>query len=247
MAALKWDEQGQKIYETGDKKCVLYVMDTDPEHIGEYKDGVAWNGITAISSNDSGAEETALWADDIKYAVLRSAPEYGGTIEAYQCPVEFYQCDGSATLLDGGVIVGQQGRIGFGLSYVTTIGNDVMGTDYGYKIHLVWGCSASPSERSYQTINDSPDAMTLSWEFTTTPVSIDGYPELKPTSHLVIDSTQFPLESDGEGGYVKNSKLVALEEMLYGTDGDGTSEGSAPTLPDPGTVIDMLSTVEDNG
>lgn len=225
MAALKWDQTGQKTFETGDKKCVLYVADT--ENPGQYLDGVAWNGITAISSNDSGAEETALWADDIKYAVMRSAPEYGGTIEAYQCPIEFYQCDGSSIPTEG-VIVGQQGRIGFGLSYVTTIGNDVMGTDYGYKIHLVWGCSASPSERSYQTINDSPDAISLSWEFSTTPVPFTtvDYKNFKPTSHIIIDSTA-----------VDSTKLTSFEAILYGTDASGNDAGSAPTLPSPDAVL----------
>ena len=235
MAVLTWDQTGDKIYETGDKKMVLYVMDTD----GEYQAGVAWNGITAVSSNDSGAEETALWADDIKYAVLRSAAEYGGTIEAYQCPEEFYICDGSV-IPTTGVVLGQQGRRGFGLSYVTTMGNDVMGTDYGYKIHLVYGCSASPSERSYQTINDSPDAMTLSWEFTTTPVSVTGHPEYKPVSHIIIDSTKFPPTVDGST-VTPNAKLKALEDLLYGTDTVGVTEGTDPTLPDPATVLSMMS------
>ena len=239
MAALEWDKTGQKFYETGDKKMVLYVSDVGTP--GSYLPGVAWNGITAVSSNDSGAEETALWADDIKYAVLRSAPEYGGTIEAYQCPTEFYQCDGSAVVGDG-VVIGQQGRKTFGISYVTTIGNDVMGTDYGYKIHLVWGCSASPSERSYQTINDSPDAITLSWEFTTTPtpvgsVTINGTAtEFKPVSHIVIDASKYI--TDG----VKDERLVELEEMLYGKDDSApnANDGTAPTLPTPATVIGLM-------
>lgn len=240
MSALIWDNTGEKFYETGDKKMVLYVSDvTNP---GAYLPGVAWNGITSVSSNDSGAEETALWADDIKYAVLRSAPEYGGTIEAYQCPIEFYQCDGSAIVGNGGIVIGQQGRKTFGISYVTTIGNDTLGTDYGYKIHIVWACSASPSERSYQTINDSPDAITLSWEFTTTPVpvgtiSINGTDtEFKPVSHIVIDASKYI--TDG----VKDAKLIALEETLYGKNADATNNiaASDPTLPSPAEVIGMM-------
>lgn len=244
MSALKWDQTGEKFYETGDKKMVLYVSDV--ANPGQYLTGVAWNGITAVSSNDSGAEETALWADDIKYAVLRSAPEYGGTIEAYQCPIEFYQCDGAAVVGDG-VVIGQQGRKTFGISYVTTIGNDVLGTDYGYKIHIVWACSASPSERSYQTINDSPDAMTLSWEFTTTPVpigsiTIDGTAtEFKPVSHIVIDASKYI--TNGE----KDSKLVTLEEKLYGRDADATNNTTAsdPTLPTPAQVIKLMLGIND--
>lgn len=240
MAALEWDTTGQKFYETGDKKMVLYVSDVSTP--GSYLPGVAWNGITSVSSNDSGAEETALWADDIKYAVLRSAPEYGGTIEAYQCPIEFYQCDGSAIVGNGGIVIGQQGRKTFGISYVTTIGNDTLGTDYGYKIHIVWACSASPSERSYQTINDSPDAITLSWEFTTTPVpvgiiSINGTDtEFKPVSHIVIDASKYI--TDGE----KDEKLVALEEKLYGKNPStvGGNDGKDPTLPTPAEVIEIM-------
>lgn len=219
MAVLTWDKTGDKIYETGNKKMVLYVMGKS----GAYQKGVAWNGITAVSSNDSGAEETALWADDIKYAVLRSAPEYGGTIEAYQCPDEFYICDGQVMPVKG-VIIGQQSRRSFGISYVTTIGNDVNGTDHGYKIHLVYGCSASPSERSYQTINDSPDAITNSWEFTTTPVTVSGHPDLKPVSHITIDSTKADPEV-----------LKEIEEYLYG------SEHNDPTLPSPSEILRIFT------
>ena len=211
---LKWDETGKKTYETGTKKGVLFVQDTT----GAYGAGVAWSGLTAVTESNSGAEETALWADDIKYASLRSAEEFGATIEAYQCPPEFYVCDGSASLGEG-VTINQQGRRGFGFSYVTTMGNDVQGTDYGYKIHIIYGATASPSERAYQTINDSPDAMTLSWEITTTPVNVTGH---KPTAHLIIDSTKIAAE-----------KLTAIENKLYGTK-DTESEF---LLPDDVTYI----------
>lgn len=219
-APLTWDTTGTKSYETGVKKTVLFVMDAT----GAYQDGVAWNGVTSISESNSGAEETALWADDIKYASLRSAEEFGATIEAYKCPREFYVCDGSADLVKG-VTVNQQGRRGFGLSYVTTVGNDVAGTDYGYKIHLIYGCTASPSERSYQTINDSPDAMTLSWEIKTTPVAVTG---LKPTAHIIIDSTDFVTEAE-------KAKLTAFEAILYG------SESANSRLPLPDEVKTLLT------
>lgn len=221
-AALTWDNTGEKKFETGNKKGVLYVMDTS----GVYQDGVAWNGLTAVTLSNSGADETALWADDIKYASLRSAEEFGATIEAYQCPVEFYQCDGSAIATDG-VALGQQGRRGFGFSYVTTIGNDVNGTDHGYKIHLIYGATASPSERSYQTINESPDAITLSWELTTTPVSVEGSSTLKPTAHIEIDSTAFTTTE-------KKAILTAFEEVLYG------STTANARLPLPAEVITLL-------
>ncbi len=228
MALLKWDETSKRKYEIGTKKGVLYVMNND----GSYGTGVEWNGLTAVTESNSGAEETALWADDIKYASLRSAEEFGATIEAYQCPKEFYVCDGSAELGSGtGVFVNQQGRRSFGFSYVTTMGNDVEGTDYGYKIHIIYGATASPSERAYQTINDSPDAITLSWEVTTTPIEVPG---LKPTSHLIIDST-----------LITAAKLKAIEDLLYGTDPvSGGAEGSDPTLPTPTRIKQIL---ESNG
>lgn len=216
FSPLVWDDTGNKKFETGTKKGVLFVTNTD----GTYGDGVAWNGLTAVTASSSGAEETALWADDIKYASMRSAEEFGATIEAYQCPPEFYACDGSADLIPG-VTIGQQGRRSFGFSFVTTIGNDVSGTDYGYKIHLIYGASASPSERAYQTINDSPDAMTLSWEITTTPVNVTNH---KPTAHLVIDST-----------LVDSTKLTAFEAILYG------STTAASRLPLPDEVATLLA------
>ena len=215
-SALVWDDTGNKKFETGTKKGVLFVTNNN----GTYGEGVAWNGLTAVTASSSGAEETALWADDIKYASMRSAEEFGATIEAYQCPPEFYACDGSADLIPG-VTIGQQGRRSFGFSFVTTIGNDVSGTDYGYKIHLIYGASASPSERAYQTINDSPDAMTLSWEITTTPVNVTNH---KPTAHLVIDST-----------LVDSAKLTAFEAILYG------STTAASRLPLPDEVASLLT------
>lgn len=221
---ITWDNTGEKKFETGNKKGVLYVM-TDQ---GAYGDGVPWNGLTAVTLSNSGADETALWADDIKYASLRSAEEFGATIEAYQCPPEFYVCDGTAEI-ETGVYLGQQGRRSFGFSYVTTIGNDVVGTSYGYKIHLIYNASANPSERSYQTINESPDAITLSWEITTTPVpveSFDGhtYTGYKHVAHLEIDSTK-----------VDATKLAAFEAILYG------SGSTAPRLPLPGEVASMFA------
>lgn len=221
---LIWDATGEKKFETGTKNGVLYVMNAN----GQYGDGVAWNGLTAVTMSNTGAEETALWADDIKYASLRSAEEFGATIEAYQCPQEFYECDGT-TEIETGVYLGQQGRKHFGFSYVTTLGNDVQGNDYGYKIHLIYNASANPSERSYQTINESPDAITLSWEITTTPVpveSFDGhtYTGYKNVAHLEIDSTK-----------VDATKLAAFKVILYG------SGSTAPRLPLPGEVASLFA------
>ena len=209
MSKLVWDQTGERIYETGVKNGVLYVKD----ETGKYSKGVAWNGLTAVTESPSGAEATALYADDIKYLNLMSAEEFGGTIEAYQSPVEFDECDGTAELVPG-VSLGQQKRKVFGLVYKTTVGNDVDGNDHGYKLHLIYGALAAPSERAYTTINDSPEAMTLSWEFTTTPVSVNGF---KPTSLITIDSTK-----------VDATKLKALEDKLFGTESE---EASLP-LPD---------------
>ena len=217
---LVWDKVGERYYETGVKKGVLYKQDSS----GAYPKGVAWNGLTALTESPSGAEATPLYADDIKYLNLRSAEEFGGTIEAYTYPDEFGECDGSATLADG-VTIGQQARKTFGLSYVTTLGNDVNGNDYGYKIHLVYGATASPSEKGYATINDSPEAITLSWEFSTTPVNVTGF---KPTAHLEIDSKKCPAE-----------KLKQLEEILYGKDGEGDT-GTGPRLPLPDEIKTLI-------
>lgn len=224
MARLEWDAIGEHYYETGTKYGVLYLYETG-ENAG-YNTGVAWNGLTSVTESPSGADENALWADDIKYLSLRGAEEFGGTIEAYTYPDEFAECDGSATLT-AGVKIGQQNRKTFGFCYRTTMGNDVALNDYGYKLHLIYGCTASPSERAYQTINDSPEAITFSWQFTTVPVNVTGH---KPTSCLTIDSTK-----------VDAAKLAALEAVLYGTDGTGGAEGTTARLPLPDEVVTLLS------
>ena len=209
MSKLVWDSTGDRLYETGVKNGVLYPID----EVGTYSKGVAWNGLTAVTESPSGAESNPLYADDIKYLDLRSVEEFGGTIEAYMYPDEFAECDGSAELA-AGVKIGQQQRKVFGLCYRTTLGNDVKGDDYGYKLHIVYGAVASPSERSYTTMNDSPEAITMSWEFSTTPVSVEGF---RPTAHLEIDSTKANAE-----------KLAALEDILYGAN---ETEARLP-LPD---------------
>lgn len=213
MAKLEWDKTGERLYETGVKNGVLYIPTA-----GVYSKGVAWNGLTAVTESPSGAEPTALYADDIKYLSLMSAEEYGCTIEAYTYPDEFAACDGSAELATG-VSIGQQARSTFGLSYRTTIGNDVDGNEHGYKLHLIYGCLAAPSEKAYATINDSPEAITFSWEVTTTPVSVSGF---KPTACITIDSTK-----------VDAAKLTALETKLYGSESE---EASLP-LPDEVATI----------
>lgn len=197
MSKLVWDDTNERLYETGVKMGVLYPIDDQ----GKYPKGVAWNGLTAVTESPSGAEATALYADDIKYLNLMSAEEFGATIEAYTYPDEFAECDGSATLATG-VVIGQQKRKMFGLSYRTVLGNDTEGNDYGYKLHLIYGAQASPSEKGYATINDSPEAITFSWEVTTTPVAVEGF---KPTACLTIDSTK-----------ADPTKLAALEKILYG-------------------------------
>lgn len=206
---LVWDKTGERFYETGVRNCALYVQDST----GAYPKGVAWNGITAFTESPSGAEQTPLYADDIKYLSLMSAEEFGGTIEAYTYPEEFGECDGSAELAKGAYI-GQQARKKFGLAYKTTLGNDVDGNDKGYKLHLVYGCLASPSEKGYATINDSPEAITFSWEITTTPVNVADH---KPTSIVTIDSTK-----------ADPTKLAALEAILFGSE---TVDARLP-LPD---------------
>lgn len=218
-----WDKTGEKFYETGVKKGVLYPVD----NLGVYSNGVAWNGITAITESPSGAEASPLYADDIKYVNLTSAEEFGATIEAYTYPDEFAECDGSAEIAEG-VVVGQQKRKTFGLSYVTTLGNDTEGQDHGYKIHLIYGAQAAPSEKGYSTINDSPEAITLSWELSTTPVNVTGF---KPTASITIDSTKVDAE-----------KLKALEDILYGTDGtEEPSSGTTPRLPLPDEIISIMT------
>lgn len=209
MSKLVWDKTGERYYETGVKQGVLYPQAAG----GTYPKGVAWNGLTNITESPSGAEATALYADDIKYLNLISTEELGGTIEAYTYPDEFAECDGSAALADG-VYIGQQPRKTFGLCYRTTLGNDVDSNNYGYKLHLVYGALAAPSEKAYATINDSPEAITFSWEFSTTPVNVNGF---KPTANIVIDSTK-----------VDSEKLANLEKILYG---DAEAEARLP-LPD---------------
>ena len=209
MSKLVWDQTGERLYETGVKQGVLYPQAAG----GTYPKGVAWNGLTNVTESPSGAEATPLYADDIKYLNLISTEELGGTIEAYTYPDEFAECDGSASLTEG-VYIGQQPRKTFGFCYRTTLGNDVSNNNYGYKLHLVYGALASPSEKAYATINDSPEAITFSWEFSTTPVNVTGF---KPTASITIDSTK-----------VNAEKLAALEVILYG---DADNEARLP-LPD---------------
>lgn len=221
MSKLVWDQTGERYYETGVKMGVLYPQSAS----GTYPKGVAWNGLTAVTESPSGAEATALYADDIKYLNLYSAEEFGATIEAYTYPDEFAECDGSAELA-AGVTIGQQKRKAFGLCYRTTIGNDTDGNDHGYKIHIIYGAMASPSEKAYATINDSPEAITFSWEITTTPVSVSGF---KPTASVTIDSTK-----------VDGTKLKQLEAILYG-DNSSSSTGDA-RLPLPDEIVTLIGT-----
>ena len=224
MSKLVWDQTGERYYETGVKQGVLYPQATG----GTYPKGVAWNGLTAVTESPSGAEATALYADDIKYLNLMSAEEFGATIEAYTYPDEFAQCDGSATLATG-VSIGQQSRKAFGLCYRTTLGNDVDGNDFGYKLHIIYNALAAPSEKAYATINDSPEAITFSWEVTTTPVNVTGF---KPTASITIDSTK-----------VDKAKLASLEEILYGKDAPSNGgEGTDPRLPLPNEIAELMKT-----
>ena len=216
MSKIVWDQTGERLYETGVKRGVLYVQDSG----GTYPKGVAWNGLTAVTESPSGAEATPLYADDINYLNLISTEELGGTIEAYTYPDEFAECDGSASIATG-VYIGQQPRKTFGMCYTTTVGNDVDSNAHGYKLHLIYGALASPSEKAYSTINDSPEAITFSWEFSTTPVNVTGF---KPTANIVIDSTKATPE-----------KMAALEKILYG---DTDVE---PRLPLPNEVAQVMS------
>lgn len=218
MSRLIWDAIGEKFYEMGTKMGVLYPMKED----GSYENGVAWNGLTAVTESPSGAEETKLYADDIKYASLRSAEEYAYTIEAYTYPPEWEPCDGSAQVATG-VTIGQQKRKGFGFSWVTTVGNDVS-DDVGKKIHIAWNSTASPSEKSYASINDSPDAITFSWECSTSPVNVSGF---RPTSHMEIDCSK-----------LKAATVKAIEDKLWGT------ENAEATLPTPEEIITLVTTSE---
>lgn len=216
MPKLVWDNVGERFYETGVDHGVLYPQD----NTGAYPTGVAWNGLTAVTESPSGAEATALYADNIKYLTMLSNEEFAATIEAYTYPEEWALCDGSAELASG-VLVGQQSRSGFGLSYRTRIGNDIEGDAHGYKIHLIYGGKASPSEKGYQTVNDSPEAITFSWEISTAPVPVTDH---RPTASLTIDSTK-----------VDTGKMRALEDILYGT------EENAPRLPMPDEIVTLLA------
>jgi hypothetical protein len=216
MARLIWDEVGQRFFETGVKNGVLYVQDND----GSYKNGVVWNGLTAVTESPSGAEETPLYADDVKYLTLRSAEEFGATVEAYTYPEEFEQCDGSASIADG-VTIGQQARRAFGLCYRTSVGNDIQGQNFSYKLHLIYGCTVAPSEKSYSTINDNPEAITFSWELSTVPVPVDGF---SPTASLVIDASK-----------VDEGKMQQLENALFG---DAENEA---TLLLPNQIMELLN------
>lgn len=219
MSKLVWDQTGERFYETGVKQGVLYLRGTD----GAYSKGVAWNGLTSVTESPSGAEPTDLYADDTKYLSLMSAEEFGATIEAYTYPDEFAECDGSASIADG-VYIGQQDRKTFGMCYRTVLGNDVDSNNHGYKLHLIYGALASPSDKGYTTINDNPDAITFSWEITTTPVNVDGF---KPTASLTIYSTK-----------ADANKLAALETILYG------SESKEARLPLPDEVATLMAASE---
>lgn len=219
MTKIVWDPTGERLYETGTDRGVVYPMDEN----GTYLKGVAWNGLMGVSESPSGAEATPLYANNHKYLELRSVEEFGGTITAYTYPDEFADCDGSKELAPG-VRAGQQKRKPFGLSYRTLIGNDVKDDEYGYKLHLVYGAIASPSEKEYNTINDSPEAVEFSWEFSTTPVSVDGF---RPMAHIVIDSTKVAAE-----------KLTSLENMLYG------SASEEAKLPLPNEIAELFKNAE---
>lgn len=223
MSKLVWDAQGQKQYEMGVDQGVLYRYDSETQ---KWK-GVAWNGLISVSESPDGAEETELWADNIKYGGLRSAEKFSGTIEAYMYPPEFEGCDGMASPVKG-VTIGQQKREAFCLCYRTMIGND-MDSEAGYRLHLVYNATCTPSEKSYETVNDSPDAITFSWDFDTTPINVDGH---KPTSHLSVNSTDFTTTAEKE-------KLTALENILYGVNADTNNnvEASDPWLPMPDYII----------
>lgn len=217
MSKLVWDAVGERLYETGVKNGVLYVYDAQKK---AYGNGVAWNGLTAVTESPSGAEATPLYADDIKYLNLLSTEEFGATIEAYTYPVEFEVCNGGASIAEG-VTIGQQARSTFAFCYRTVVGNDTDNNEYGYKLHIIYGCLAAPSESAYATINDSPEAITFSWEITTTPVEVAGF---KPTASVVIDSTK-----------ADKTKLAALEAKLYGSD------DTEPTLVLPDEIATMMA------
>lgn len=223
MAKLVWDKTSERLYETGVKNGVLYVQGAG----GTYPKGVAWNGLTAVTESPSGAEPTPLYADDIKYLNLLSTEEFAATIEAYTYPDEFADCDGSKSIA-AGVYIGQQARKTFGMCYKTTLGNDTEGNDHGYKLHIIYGALAAPSEKAYETINDTPEAITFSWEISTTPVNVTG---AKPTATIVIDSTK-----------ADATKLAALEVILFGADAaNGEGTGTDPRLPLPDEIATLMA------
>jgi len=214
---LQWDQTGERVYETGVDHGVLYI----PNESGVYDDGVVWNGLVSVSESPEGAEATPQYADNIKYLNLVSIEEFGATVEAFTYPDEFAQFDGTAQP-EPGILIGQQIRGTFGLAYRTRVGNDVQGDDYGYKLHLIYGAQASPTEKAYNTVNDTPEAITFSWELTTNPVEVPGF---RPSATLVVDSTK-----------VNQPKLEELEEILFGT------EETDPRLPLPGEIIELFAT-----
>ena len=236
MSKLTWDQTSERLYETGVSKGVLYVVDSN----GDYGDGVAWNGLTAVNESPSGAEANPVYADNIKYLNLISTEYYGATIEAYTYPPEFAECDGSAEIATG-IMIGQQKRKTFGFCYQSVIGNDTENTGYGYKIHLIYGAMAAPSERGYATIGETPEAMTMSWEITTTPVEVNGF---LPTASLVIDSTK-----------IDSAKLTELEAILYGTNAVAADvehnieavDATSPRLPLPNEVIELMTSSTQSG
>lgn len=219
-----WDKTGERLYETGVDRGVLYTLSES----GNYENGVPWNGLTTVTESPSGAEPSPYYADNIKYLNLVSAEDYNATIEAYTFPKEFELCDGSAEITVG-VVIGQQTRKTFGFCYRTLIGNDIKNTDYGYKIHIVYGALASPSEKAYSSVNESPEAVPFSWEISTTPVNVTDH---KPTATLTIDSTK-----------VEPENLKSLEDILYGTDAgaEGTPAATAPRLPLPDEIAELLA------
>lgn len=234
MARIEWDTIGNRYYENGVDHAVLYLVEND----GSYGNGVAWNGLTSVSESPSGADANKLWADNMNYLTLYGIEEFGASIEAYTYPDEFAECDGSRALMPG-VTIGQQTRKGFGLCYRTKVGNDTVGNDFGYKLHLIYGCRASPSDRSYETVNDSPDAISFSWEITTTPVNVvigtgANAVTYQPTASLIIDSRDFATEQ-------LKAKLTGLEDVLYGTGTTTGTGGTTARLPLPAEVITLLS------
>lgn len=236
MSRLVWDQDTERLYETGVQNGVLYVKKSD----GTYDSGVAWNGLTAVTESPSGGEANPLYADNMKYLNLRSVEEFGGTIECYTYPDAWMECDGSAAISSvPGVYAGQQVRKGFGFCYRTEVGNDTEFEDYGYKLHLVYNASASPSEKNYQTINDNPEAITFSYEFDTTPVPFTGNnaKKYRPTSIITIDTSKM------KGNTAALEKLAQLEDMLYGKNAEGQAEATEPTLPTPDQVISLFGAV----